>query len=180
MTGRQDECSRHFQKNSGGIRQYGFTRYELTVVIIIFSVLTAVLLNRLQYYQEYAERTAVDVTVRNIRNGLRLQVADLMMQDRMSETAKLLKQNPITWLEQPPLNYIGELYAPRDNAIPPGSWYFDLAERHLIYLPSTSGFFDYPLKRNQLIRYRVTALSHLHQKRNAVAKIEGLTLVLIN
>jgi general secretion pathway protein G len=181
MIGGQRESRRFFQKKRAGIRQRGFMLYELIVAIIIIGVLAGVLLQRLQYYQEYAKQTARDVTLRNMRNGLRLQVADLMMHDRMNDAVKLLKQNPITWLEKLPPNYIGELTAPHEDAISPDSWYFDLSRQELIYVSAGRRFFDYPTNAEKPLRYRVTAVTVPQGKNNDVApKIEGLSLMLIN
>lgn len=181
MIDRQAESSRHVQKNTTGIRQYGFPFYEWAVVVIIASVLGGVLLDRLQYYQDYAEKTAMDVTVRNMRNGLRLQVADLMMQDKMIDVDKLLKQNPITWLEKPPPNYVGELTAPDDDAIRPGSWYFERSRHELIYLPTTHRFFYASMPLEKKIRYRISAVVPPQEKNgNAKPRIEGLSLDSLN
>ena len=85
-------------------RQRGFTIFELVVVMVIASVLAIILLNRLWYYQEVAEKAAMEMTVMNMRSGLRLRIADLMMQGRMNEMAQLVQENPINWLETLPAN----------------------------------------------------------------------------
>ena len=72
-------------------RQRGFTIFELVVVIVIASVLAIILLNRLWYYQEIAEKTAMEMTVMNMRSGLRLRIAELMMRDKMSEAGQLMQ-----------------------------------------------------------------------------------------
>ena len=72
--------------------------FELVVVIVITSVIVITLLNRFLYYQEMAEKSVMEMTVMNMRSGLRLRIAELIMQDRMSEAGRLLQENPITWL----------------------------------------------------------------------------------
>lgn len=182
MSGKREESSRRVQKKRTGIRQRGFTLYELVIAILVISVLAAVLLTRLQYYQQYAEKTAMEVTVRNMRNGLRQQVADLMMQDKMDEAGKLLQQNPIAWLDKPPPNYLGELTAPLEDTLPSASWYFDLSSRELVYVPGSHLlFFDHVANAEKPVRYRVTATIHRPEiKTDSPWKVEGLSLVLAN
>ena len=90
-------------------RAHGFSLFELLIAAGVISVIAVLLLDRLLDYQAYAERTAMEVTIVNMRSGLRLRVAELMTQDRMQEVGKLVNENPVHWLETPPPNYLGEL-----------------------------------------------------------------------
>ncbi len=159
----------------------GFTLFELVVVIVITSVLAIILLNRFLYYQEIAEKTAMDMTVMNMRSGLRLRVAELMMQDRMNEAGQLLQENPITWLETLPLNYKGKMAGSKQTALIPGNWYFDTGRKELVYQVQHDRFFksgeDSTTSKDSTIRFHVTAVKHSRQNGNgAVHKVEGVTL----
>lgn len=100
----------------------------------------------------------MESTVRNMRSGLLMRRAELLMQENVAETVKLLHQNPITWLETPPLNYVGELSAERAQTVPPGSWYFDTSARELVYLPHLRSRLQIEAPQSSFIRYQVTAL----------------------
>jgi hypothetical protein len=52
---------------------------------VLIAIVAGVLLERALYYQEYAEMTAMKMTVANMRSGLRYKVADLIMNNRLSE-----------------------------------------------------------------------------------------------
>lgn len=163
-------------------RQRGFTLFELVVVIVITSLLAIILLNRLWYYQEVAEKTAMEMTVMNMRSGLRLRIADLMTQDRMGEAAQLAQENPIHWLETPPPNYMGEFNNPKQGALIPGNWYFDTGQQELVYLLQHNRFLKPGMGENpegkNALRFHVTAVGHPRQNGNGtVHKIEGITLV---
>lgn len=155
--------------------QRGFTIFELVVVIAIASVMVTILLNRLWYYQEVAEKTAMEMTLMNMRSGLRLRIADLMMQDRMSEAAQLTQENPITWLETLPLNYRGQMAGLNPTAMIPGSWYFDAGRQELVYQVQHDRFFK--SGEENTIRFHVTAVKHPRQDGNSIVrKVEGITL----
>ncbi|MEI7844045.1 MAG: type II secretion system protein, partial [Gallionellaceae bacterium] len=55
-------------------RESGFSLIELIIVIAIVSVLMSVFLDRVWYYQELAEKTAMEETVGAIQSALTMQV----------------------------------------------------------------------------------------------------------
>jgi prepilin-type N-terminal cleavage/methylation domain-containing protein len=159
----------------------GFTLLELAVVFIVIGIVSTVLLERLLVYQEYAEKTAMEMTVRNLRSGLRYQVADRMNQDRMREIDRLLLDNPIAWLEYPPPNYLGQLRNPSPEQLTPGNWYFDAVQQELIYLPNHRRFFRPGVAGDYSIRFRITALQKsVKLVKGSEPSVEGLRLTLLN
>jgi prepilin-type N-terminal cleavage/methylation domain-containing protein len=136
---------------SGGRRRFGFTLIELAVVACVVGVMATVLLNRIQFYQKLAEKTAVDQTVGIIQSALQLQFASFVVRNRVEDARYLVGQNPMKWLAQKPSNYAGEYFGKIPD-IESGQWYFDLQDRSLVYLVrngSTVG-----LQRPQT-RYRI-------------------------
>jgi general secretion pathway protein G len=131
-------CNR---RNRRGIS--GFTLLELVVVACVVSVLAVVLLNRMQFYQRMAERTAMEQTAGAIRSALNLRVASLVARDRADRLSDLPKQNPMDWLAQKPANYAGEYFGDKaKDSVVSGQWYFDLKDRNLVYLVHNhDGFF---------------------------------------
>lgn len=161
-------------------RAGGFSIFELAVVIVLAGVLALVLIDRLVIFQEYAEKTAMELTVRNMRSGLRYRVADLMNRDRMREADRILQDNPISWLEAPPPNYLGVLRNPPLDRVAPGSWYFDAAQHELVYLPRHRRFLTPAMPGDYAIRYRVTAIRKGGAARGSEPAIESLALTLSN
>jgi len=132
----------------------GFTLVELIVVICIIGVTAAVLLERLRYYQEGAEKAAMENTVGALRSALQLQVAGLLLKGRDRDLDRLARANPIAWLQDPPPGYRGEFRAP-EPVVPPGSWYFDAARGELVYVPNLDAHLRPGPDGSKRLRFRV-------------------------
>jgi len=116
----------------GNERRRGFSLIEFVGAIAILGVFCGVLLQRMLYLQEYAEMTAMDLTVANMRTGLRYRTADFLMRDQVSEIATLADENPVNWLQNHPENYLGEFDQKPDTDLR-GKWYFDKTRHDLVY-----------------------------------------------
>ena len=163
-------------------REHGSSLFEFFIAVGVISLIAAVLLDRLLSYQEYAKTTAMEVTVVNIRSGLRLRVAELMTQDRLHEVGKLVDENPVRWLETPPPNYLGELAHPAPKTLAQGNWYFDTTRRELVYLPHDNRFFTAPWRdRKEAIRFHVISVRQaLGGREGSESRIEWVTLARAN
>ena len=114
-------------------------RLELLVAVILIAIFTAVLIERLTRYQEYAEKAVMEATIANMRSGLRVRMAELMISGSLAQLQDVRQENPIGWLEAPPANYLGAIAAARASA---GSWYFDRDAGQLVYRPLHTRFFE--------------------------------------
>lgn len=141
----------------GGER--GFTLFELLVVAVMLGILALFLLDRVLTYQEMAEKATTEMTIMNMRTGLRYQIAELLVSNQENKMAGLVGENPVKWLERAPPNYLGELKKPNWDEIPPGSWYFDLSRRELCYRVNGHRNFVSSQSGKQAVCLRVTALS---------------------
>jgi Tfp pilus assembly major pilin PilA len=137
--------------------QTGITRLELMGSLIIIAVLAVILLHRLVRYQEIARTAVMEMTVSNMRSGLRLRVAELMMADRGAEIGRLVGQNPVQWLDAPPQNYRGQRASMEAVGLEADTWYYDTDRRVLVYvLPQGSGFLE-TNNRRRTLKVNVTA-----------------------
>ncbi len=159
-------------------REHGFSLFEFFIAAGVISLIAAFLLDRLLIYQDYAERTAMEMTVVNMRSGLRLRVAELMTQGRLHEVGKLANENPVRWLETPPPNYLGELAHPVPKTLEQGNWYFDTTTREIVYLPRNDRFFMSVWgDRKEAIRFQVISVRKALGKRAGSGPgIEWVTL----
>ncbi len=139
-------------------RQAGLSLLEFMVAASILAVFAGLLLNRLHYYQEMAEKTNMEATVKALQSGLRFEMARALMAGEEIDYQRLARENPMNWLERKPPNYQGEFR--RDaGALARGAWYFDALNRELVYLPALDGHFV-PDRAGQVrIRYRVELLA---------------------
>ena len=113
-----------------GRRERGFSLLELAVVAVVLSVLLAVLLNRLAFYQEAAERARFEYELGMYKTALQIRLAELILERKEGEARTLEVENPTRWLSEKPTNYGGE-YPERPV---PGAWYFDRATREMVYV----------------------------------------------
>jgi type II secretory pathway pseudopilin PulG len=111
----------------------GFTLLELAVIIVVFSALATLLLNRLHRYQELVEKAAMESTVSVIKTGLQIRLAELIITNRQAEAPGLENEDPIQWLNEKPANYGGAYREPPER----GTWYFDARVRQLVYVVNT-------------------------------------------
>jgi type II secretory pathway pseudopilin PulG len=111
-------------------RQRGASKLEFAVTVAIFGVLATALLLRLNVIQEDAERTEVDLTVRNIRVGIQLAIGERIMRGEEYRIAEVAAASPVDFLGHRPRGF-------REGRTPsgPGQWSYDAANRELVYFP---------------------------------------------
>ncbi len=137
--------------------QRGFTLFELIIVVIIVSVLAGTFLNRIFYYQEQAEKAAMQQVVAAVQSALVMRYGALLVRGAASEKelGMLANDNPMNWLQQKPHNYAGEYYDPTPKAVAPGNWMFDLKSRDLIYVVDHGEYFTPGKDGRKWIRFHV-------------------------
>lgn len=137
------------------MRARGFTLIELLVVISIVALLLGVALDRLLKYQEMGERAAVQENIAAINVALTMKFAAYVAAGRPQAIAAEVGKNPVTVLARPPLNYLGELYAPDVKDLPRMAWYFDRQSGHLVYLPNRRRHLASESGPPEMLRFRI-------------------------
>lgn len=149
--------------------QRGASQLELVVSIVLFAIFLAVFMERAFYYQEYGEKTAMEMTVANIRTGLRYKVADMIMNNRVSEIPTLADENPMDWLAERPANYLGEFDGPPEGDAD-GKWFYDRRKRELVYTVNNRRHFVPLSGADFTVRYRA---QRIEVPESAAGKIPG-------
>jgi hypothetical protein len=138
-------------------------------------VLATLLLDRLAYYKEMAEKAAMESMVRIIKTGLQIRLAELIIGNRQAQAAALETDDPTQWLDATPANYGGAYGEPLQR----GTWYFDTPERHRVYVVNAGDrlYVDIQAEPKQ-IRFRVRLLKDRLQLGGAVVdSVTGVTLL---
>lgn len=133
----------------------GFTLIELVVVVSIIALLATTFINRVWFYQEQAEKTAMIEVAGAIQSELLMRYGHLMIRGGATEISALATDNPMRWLAKTPRNYAGEFYDPMPDALSPGNWVFDLKSHELIYVLDRTEYFVPGADGQKWIRYRV-------------------------
>ena len=137
------------------VRVSGFSLIEFVVVLVVIGIISAVLLDRIKFYQEQAEKTTMEATAAAIQAAMHLRLAGYLAEGKNGEEIeRLTNQNPIEWLARKPENYVGVFDRTAAADVPEGNWYFDLSDRTLVYrvrygrafVPDTDGLME--------VRYR--------------------------
>lgn len=131
--------SSHLTQALGNFK--GFSLIELIIVIAILSMLMSVFLDRVWYFQEMAEKAAMEENVGAIQSALTMLHAKGFVRGTPEDVNRLARENPVKWLQKPPRNYAGEFFNPTIHSVAPGSWIFDLKARELIYVLDRSDHF---------------------------------------
>lgn len=82
-------------------RGRGASKLEFLVVLIVFGVLAALLLDRLIAVEHETERLEVDLTLRHIDVGLKLAVGERIMRGEEARIAELAAASPLDFLALP-------------------------------------------------------------------------------
>lgn len=165
------------KRGRGGVPQRGFTLIELIVVIVIVVVMAGLFLNRMMFYVEQAEKTAMETVAGTIQSALTMQYGQILTRGKPSDVAALALDNPIDWLQKKPGNYAGEFYDPTPLSVEPGNWVFDLKTRDLVYVVRNAGYFKPGKDGKQWIRFHVEVShepSRLPSLQGAPAELTGI------
>ncbi|MCK9389888.1 MAG: hypothetical protein M0Q22_16045, partial [Sulfuritalea sp.] len=85
-----------------------------------------------------AERTEVNLTVRNIRVGIQLAIGERIMRGEEERISEVAQANPVEFLGHPPRDFNASARAPEAS----GQWAYDPLRRELAYRPRLPGAFD--------------------------------------
>lgn len=133
----------------------GFTLFELVVVIIIITIMAGLFMNRVLFYQELAEKTAMQQVVGAVQSALTLQYGQIQTRGQASDVPAMAVDNPMHWLQRKPRNYAGEFYDATPLSVTPGNWLFDLKSRELVYVLQHTEHFKPGKDGRQWIRFHV-------------------------
>lgn len=141
------------------IRQCGLTLINFAVSVIIALILLGIFVNRMQFYQEQAEKTAMEGVAATLASAFSLQYAQLLTKG--GHPGALLEVNPLNWLTEKPKNYCGEFYAPTADRVEGGNWFFDLKSRELVYVVRNGAHFKVDQTGLARVRFHVEASDRL-------------------
>lgn len=147
----------------------GFTLLELMVAISIIAVLAGTLFNRVWFYQEQAEKAAMEQVAGALQSALILKYGRLLIDGDTDDVKNFTTENPINWLMKMPPNYVGEFFAPTPGAVSPGNWAFDLKNRELVYAPAHVEYLTPGSNGYKWVRYH----THLQYETLAGSKGKG-------
>jgi type II secretory pathway pseudopilin PulG len=139
-----------------GGKERGISRLEVLVSLLIIGIIAALFLDRMTYYEELAEKTAMESLEQQLQSALRIKAAELMIGKRYAELAQLDCVNPFSLLEGMLGNYARKDTESRE-AFRPGAWRYDRAACELIYQPSSRRYLAVTgsaAKNDEALRFR--------------------------
>ena len=136
-------------------RQTNLRRLEWFVMIAGIAVLMTVFMRRAERLEAEMERTAYDLTVRNLRTELVMFETGHRISGRMADLATAAAGNPVGVVFMEPTGYAGAFDGDRPERVRPGQWYYDNKGRYLVYRVNHSRYFRSELPGVERIRLRV-------------------------
>lgn len=168
-------------RRGASTRSFGFSLFELLVVVVIISILFVVAISRLISLQVDAERVVMESTVGAIRSGLGIKVAESIVRQNIAGLPAYEGRNPVNLLAEVPKNYLGELEGVDLYSLERGNWYFDLPSQTLVYLVDNTGYFSGGVDEPPRVRFKIrlvyTDVNGNGAYDSGVDAIEGLRLV---
>lgn len=158
-------------------RQRGFALFEFGVAALVFAALVGIAANRLNMVQQQAQSVAVEQLISTLRAALQLKVAHAVATGQSEQLLNVLDENPVGWLAQTPINYLGEYYSPDIEKLTIGHWYFDRGEKTLVYLLSHRNSFAF--RSSILLKFKVESarLPSIPAKQALAADMRNLALI---
>jgi hypothetical protein len=120
---------------------------------------------RLNAIQAEAERTEVDLTIRNIRVGVQLAIGERIMHGEEGRIIEVAQGSPFDFVDHRPRDF-------NTGSFPeaPGQWAYNSVRRELAYLPRLPGAFDGATE----LRWRYVA------RVNSDGRTVGASLIALN
>jgi general secretion pathway protein G len=134
------------------------TRVEAAIYAGLIAVLLAIFLERLLYYMEVGERTAMEVTVSRVNSAINVHLAHEMLSGRPLKVLPPLAQNPFQLAKMSPQNFLGEIDGSTLAEVERASWVFDRSRGELVYLPRWHRGLD-SAELDGAIRFKLTFAS---------------------
>lgn len=152
----------------------GFTLIELVIVIGIIGILASIFLQRVWFYQEMAEKAAMQQVVGAVQTALVLEYGHRLASNNGAALAGITRENPLEWLAVKPANYAGELPLVRAGAIEPGNWVFEQSTYELIYYPFHREYFIPATSGDDSIRFKARAVYETNRYDNKRTEFAGM------
>lgn len=103
------------------------------IALTLASILLGVFLDRAAYYQELAEKAAMEQVAIDVRSSVNLKVAELVLENRFRELKAMVSQNPMDLLVRKPQNYAGIMKGAGAESVPAGNWAYDSGSEEVVY-----------------------------------------------
>ena len=107
------------------------TSLEIGLYAGLVALALMVFFERMQYYLELAERTAMEVTVVNVNSALAVRSAQAMLGGREAASGA----HAFELVGTSPSNFRGAMASPDLGAVERGTWIYDANRKELIYVP---------------------------------------------
>jgi hypothetical protein len=128
---------------------------ELVVCIALIAVFAGLLLERLLYYQEAAEKAVMELEANHLKLARQVHIGDLIARNRPLGHPEIARENPMGRVDRPLVGYRGEFDGNVPAQLAKGSWYFDRLSAEVVYVVNLDRNFRAASGGRTCVRWRV-------------------------
>lgn len=120
----------------------GFTLFEMVVVICSIAILYMVAEQRINELPAAAERANFLAVLEQVKTGTSLELFGRLASGQSGNVRAMAGSNPMDWLLDAPVNYLGEENVVSDALRRRNAWYFETVSGELVYVVGGSSIGD--------------------------------------
>ena len=157
-------------------RQYGFSLFEMVVVVLLIGVLVTLAIDRLIQLQVETEKISVRHVIGALDSAVYVQTAEIVLKQGLEAMRQMENTNPMNYLGERPFNYRGVKTGVAATNVPVENWYFDPVSAELVYKVRNAEYFVSEIQGDARIRLKLSLVYRDDIDSDSAGTVQGVRL----